>query len=104
MQERFRQDLISDLSQHGSIKVSGWSYRFTNVKRFEQAGVRLVKSDDGKVDTVMQPDSGLPCFDTRPEVYADLNERFPLCDSVKALLFEYRWLDVPKNLPHVLWK
>lgn len=103
VQERFRQNLIATFPSEKEVKVDEWSYRFTNVVRFKQAGVPLVKSKDGNVDTVMQKDSALPCYDKRPDVYEDLNRRFPICDSVRSLVCDYRWLDVFNNMPHVLW-
>lgn len=103
VQERYRQDLIASFSPDRPVRVDGWGYRFTNVARFRQAGVRLVRSEDGQVDTVMQKDSALPCFDTHPEVYDDLNRRFPVCDSIRTLMCNFKWADVVENLPHVLW-
>ena len=104
VQERFRQDLILNVSQGKQVvNVGENDYRFVSARRFEQAGVRLSKTKDGCVDTVMQSDSALPGYDSSPEVYADLNARFPFCDGVKSLLFGFHWLDVFDNLPHVLW-
>ncbi len=103
VQEKFRQDLIASFPSGSSVRVDGRDYRFTTVQRFRQAGVRLVKSADGKVDTVMQGDSALPCYDTHPEVYETLNARFPICDGVKTLFCTFRWGEVFKNVPHVLW-
>jgi len=103
VQERFRQDLIASFLQEQPVKVNARDYRFTTLRRFEQADRTLVQSVDGEVDTEMQPDSALPCFDTHPEVYADLNARFPFCDDVKSLLFRFKWLEVANYFPHVLW-
>ena len=102
-QENVRQALIATFPRERPVRVDGRDYRFTTVKRFEQAGVRLVKSTDGEVDTVMQGNSALPCHDTHPEVYEDLNSRFPICDGVKTLLCTFRWSEVLQNIPHVLW-
>ncbi len=102
-QERLRQDLIATFPCDRSVRVDDGDYRFTTVKRFEQAGVRLVKSADGEVDTVMQSNSALPCQDTHPKVYEDLNNRFPICDGVKTLFCTFRWCEVFENIPHVLW-
>lgn len=101
--EKIRQNLIASFPLDKPVKVSGWNYRFTNVARFKQAGVRLVKSEDGKVDTIMQKDLALPCYDTQPEVYTDFNRRFPICKSVRAMVMDFKWLDVAKSIPHVLW-
>ena len=103
VQERFRQNLISSFSGKKEVIVAKEDYRFTTLQRFRQAGLRLVKADGAEVDTVMQKDSALPCYDSRPEVYADLNKRFPVCGGVGTLLFKFHWLDVFDNLPHVLW-
>jgi len=103
VQEKFRQNLIASFPENKPVRVDRWSYRFTNVQRFRQAGVLLVKTTDGKVDTVMQKDSALPCYDVHPEVYADLNKRFPICDGVKSLAFSFQWSEVFNNIPNVLW-
>ena len=101
--EGARQSLIASFQQGDPIRVGESDYRFTTVRRFRQAGLHLVKSTDGQVDTIMQQDTALPRHDVRPDVCASLNARFPICDSIKSLLFKFHWLDVFDNLPHVLW-
>ena len=103
VQENLRQNLIAQFAGYQNVKVDGWSYRFTNVARFRQAGMKLVKSNDGKVDTVMQPDSALPCYDTHPEFYEELNRDFPICDSIPSLFCKFHWIDVLSRMPNVLW-
>lgn len=103
VQERYRQDLIATFQSNKPVRVNKRDYKFTNVARFKQAGVSIVKSDDGVVDTVMQKDSALPCYDKSPEVYDNLNRYFPICNSVRSLICDFKWFDVIHHIPHVLW-
>jgi hypothetical protein len=103
VQESFRQNLIASFSGKKEVKVAKQDYWFTTIQRFRQAGLRLVKADGAEVDTVMQKHVALPCYDSRPEFYMDLNTRFLVCGDVGDLLFKFHWLDVFDNLPHVLW-
>ncbi len=102
-QERLRQELIATLPRDRPVRVDGRTYLFTTVKRFAQAGVQLVKSTDGEVDTVIQGNSALPCYDTRPEAYADFEKHFPICNGVKTLFCTFRWREAFTNIPHILW-
>ena len=102
VEERLRQNLIASFPADRPVRVSAGGYRFTNVQRFRQAGRTLVKAADGEADTVLEPETALPRFDTHPEIRADLDARFPLCNGVRSLFVTFRWADVFRNLPRPL--
>ena len=130
--ERFRQNLMESFPHERPIKVEGNFYRFTAIQRFRQAGIRVVKSENGDVDTIvgekeydapyyqllnmpgkhddmvpLQKEFALPCFDDRlgvhSELYASMDFCYPIEEKVKALFSRYKWRALFELMPHVLW-
>ena len=100
--EKYRQDMIATFPRGKPVKVSETDYRLTTIMRFRQAGLQMVKTTDGKVDTVILNESALfPCYDSHRELYENLETCFTA--SGFALFNKFHWLDVFDNLPHVLW-
>ncbi len=91
-----RQQRLAVLHAEASLWRTDCSLRYTDIKRFEVAGITLSSEEDIPKFT----------YDTQflmPLEAKTITQQFTICDTIKSLL-AFPWVEAYTHVPHPLWR